>query len=394
MERLETRKALFHGHNFAQRELTRRFECAAKYQREARQKRAVDHRELMASINTVSSPDQPEQLPYWLRRYYSTQFMTEDWLTHPQYIDCENWLLTPRPLGLRCLLVASSGLTVAITKQGELHRNFQSALPNGGQSTGSANIYSVLEAIYSEEAAAYFILDVLTWNGVALYENPAEYRLLLSRQYAKEAATAHSDIPLLSAPVYKCTPQSIQTVYSAEFPFRMDGLLFYRDSGEYVLGVSPEVLIWKDGRCSPYPVDEGEKQLVTLHLGTQGRLLTLDRVQLHVLSPDFIAEKSLHPGMLITLSTDGVDLESFDPVLLNPAFQRVSRKSKLRADHWSRILFQSIARKGGIPLSDLLQAASSPPTIDWTLLPPTLYDSKGRIGVEHKTKASTNMDVD
>lgn len=393
MERLETRKALFCGHNFAQRELKRRFECAAKYQRESRQKRALEHRDLMASITSMSGQNQPEQLPYWLRRYYSTQFMTEDWLTHPQYIDCENWLVTPRPLGLRCLLVASMGLTVAITKQGELHRNFQSALPNGGEGTGNANVYSVLEAIYSEEVAAYFILDVLTWKGVALYDHPAEYRLLLSRQYAKEAVTTHSDIPLLSAPLYKCSPESILTLYNTEFPFRLDGFLFYRDSGEYILGVSPEVLIWKDGNCSPYPVDEGEKQLVTLHLGTHGRLLTLDKVQLHTLSADFIAEKSLHPGMLITLSTDGVDLESLDPVLLNPAFQRVSRKSKLRADHWSRILFQSIARKGGIPLSDLLQAASSPATIDWDRIPATLYTSNGRIGVE-QTKSRASMDVD
>ena len=394
MDRLETRKALFCTHDFAQRELKRRFDCAAKYQRESRQKRALEHRELMASVASMSVQREPEQLPYWLRRYYSTQFMTEDWLTHPQYIDCDNWLLTPRPLGQRCLLVASLGLTVAITKQGELHRHFRSALPNGGKGTEQANIYSVMEAVYSEEAGAYFVLDVLTWNGVALYEHPAEYRLLLSRQYVKEAATTPSDIPLLSAPVYKCSPEAIQTVYSAVYTFRTDGLLFYRDSGEYILGINPEVLLWKDANCSPYPVDEGERQLVTLHLGTHGRLLTLDKVLLHTLSPALIADKALHPGMLITLSCDGLDLESLEPTLLNPQFMRISRKSKLRADHWSRILYQSIARKGGIPLSELLQAAGSPQTVDWDVVSPVLYVSKGRIGVERKAAGGTSMDVD
>ena len=394
MDKLTTRSALFQSHNFAERELKRRYDCAERFRREARLKRATEHRELMASVSSPAGQETAkEEWPYWLRRYYSTQFMTEDWLTHPEYIDCENWMLTPRPLGVKCLLVASRGLTVAVSRHGELIGSFQSALPNGGQETGSANAYTVMEAVYSEETGSYFILDVLTWNGVSLYEHPAEYRLLLSRQYVKDASSIRSEVPLCTTPVYKCSPEAIQTVYSSTYSFPIDGLLFYRDSGEYVLGINPEVLLWKDSHCSPHPIDDNVQQLVTLHLSSSGRLMTLDKIHLYTLSPDLVSERHLHSGMLVTLTTDGVDLESMEPALLNPQFFRVARKSKLRADQWSRILFQSISRQKAISIDDILSAAGKFPSLDWSEMTPTLYTAKtGRIGLEHKP--SVSMDVD
>ncbi len=43
----------------------------------------------------------------------------------------ENWLIVPKPEGVRCLVISSNGITTSRKKNGKILAKFQSLLPDG-----------------------------------------------------------------------------------------------------------------------------------------------------------------------------------------------------------------------------------------------------------------------
>jgi hypothetical protein len=73
--------------------------------------------------------------------------------------------------GKRCLLVATGGKTVARQRTGGAFLVFSSALPNGGAASHGRRAggggrcggmdYTILDCIYIEETAVFFVCDVM-----------------------------------------------------------------------------------------------------------------------------------------------------------------------------------------------------------------------------------------
>lgn len=84
------------------------------------------------------------------------------------------WRMVVCPVGKRSLIIAKSGVTKVYTRKGIRVNTFQSGLP-GGSHDGYSGV-TVLDAIFCREQMAYFVLDVLTWNGHSMLECETEFR--------------------------------------------------------------------------------------------------------------------------------------------------------------------------------------------------------------------------
>ncbi len=144
-----------------------------------------------------------------------------------------------------------------------LHR-FDSALPNGGpHSPGPQNGWTLLDCIYHEADRTYYILDLLCWRNMELYDCTAEFRLFFLRSKFEEEleprgaalcadAGAPDPWPHRMRPLlyYDCDPAGLRQAYAGFTPFLRDGLLFAHKQGYYGLGLTPLVLLWKDAVTS------------------------------------------------------------------------------------------------------------------------------------------------
>ena len=50
----------------------------------------------------------------------------------------------------------------------------------------------------------------------------------------------------LAAPVFRCDTECVRGVYTSDYGFEKDGLLFYHKEGMYEVGENPLVLLWGD----------------------------------------------------------------------------------------------------------------------------------------------------
>ena len=150
--------------------------------------------------------------------------------------------MLPRPEGRRALVVASRGSTAARSaKTGGVSRRFASALPGGSRATqrgGGEGGFCILDCVFHEPDATYYVLDTLAWNGVSLYDCAAEMRAAWT--HAKLGHPETAECPEAGAadantnafrfaplPVYDADAAGIRNAYdAAAVPFQRDGLLF------------------------------------------------------------------------------------------------------------------------------------------------------------------------
>ena len=105
--------------------------------------------------------------------------MRPEWLVDIPNDLAHKWCVLPRPEGRRSLVVASRGRTAARAKTGGVSRRFASALPGGSRRTrrgGGDGDFCILDCVFHEPDATYYVLDTLAWNGVSLYDCAAEMR--------------------------------------------------------------------------------------------------------------------------------------------------------------------------------------------------------------------------
>ncbi|GIL69575.1 hypothetical protein Vretifemale_497 [Volvox reticuliferus] len=118
---------------------------------------------------------------------YGSELMQPEWMTDIPGDLATNWLVMPRPEGMRCLLVTSRGRTVSWLRNGAPLHRFYSTLPGGSPATtagcggsaaaaASSGDYCLLDCIFHPPNNTYYVQDLLCWRGYALYDTAAEFR--------------------------------------------------------------------------------------------------------------------------------------------------------------------------------------------------------------------------
>ncbi|CAG9461813.1 unnamed protein product [Pedinophyceae sp. YPF-701] len=351
------------------------------------------------------------------QRFWSSQFLQPDWLTDvPSDLE-GSWLVSPRPEGRRCLVVADQGSTVARGRSGRVLVRCQSGLPGGSRSTLCNDGATILDCIYTGSGAGvsvggeenmavdgdakdtrgtFWIVDIVAWRGQSLGEADVDFRTFFVASRLAECPALGP--PFRDLPAVACAPDAIRQAYEEPVDFVRDGLMLTHRDSLYVPGPTPLVLLWKDARCSRYVVDtdaEGRpaaEQEAVLRLREDGTVATEDDppVVLARMPDTFMAQ--LRGGERGTPNGDAAMAEddgggggrgagaprSVDGRLLRFAvgpggvrtdqggaaadlrYVGLGNQRRGRADSLSKIVFQQQARTGAlVTIEDLLEAARS-----------------------------------
>ncbi|CAK5081668.1 unnamed protein product [Meloidogyne enterolobii] len=154
--------------------------------------------------------------------HFKDMLMFSDWLVDIPETMSSEWTLMAAPVGRRCLVVGHRNKTNIFYKNGYLSLQFESTLPGGGP-------------IHPE---------LLWWNNKMYTDSDFTVRQFFMRSKIEElnienknANKANQFIPLPTCP---CLPEAMAEFMKTEFPYELDGLLFYFNS---ILGVPiPEYL--------------------------------------------------------------------------------------------------------------------------------------------------------
>uniref|UniRef100_A0A8V0ZJT2 Snurportin-1 n=1 Tax=Gallus gallus TaxID=9031 RepID=A0A8V0ZJT2_CHICK len=166
-----------------------------------------------------------------LPKRYANQLMLSEWLVDVPVDLEQEWIVVVCPVGKRALVVASRGSTAAYTKSGFCVNRFPSLLPGGNRhNTMNEKVYCILDCIYNEAEQTYYILDVMCWRGHPVYD--CQYKFVGLQNFP-------------------CTSESLCEVLTTNFPFEVDGLLFYHKQTHYTPGSTPLV-----GWLRPYMVPD------------------------------------------------------------------------------------------------------------------------------------------
>ncbi|XP_068000354.1 snurportin-1 isoform X1 [Melanerpes formicivorus] len=192
-----------------------------------------------------------------LPKRYANQLMLSEWLVDVPLDLEQEWVVVVCPVGKRALVVASRGTTAAYTKSGFCVNRFPSLLPGGNRhSSASEKVYCILDCIYSEAKQTYYILDVMCWRGHPVYDCQTDFRFfwLLSKIQEEEGLGEKSRInpfKFVGLQNFSCSSDSLCKVLAMDFPFEVDGLLFYHKQTHYTPGSTPLV-----GWLRPYMVPD------------------------------------------------------------------------------------------------------------------------------------------
>ena len=330
-----------------------------------------------------------------------TQFMRPEWLVDIPNDLARAWCVLPRPEGRRALVVASRGSTAARAKTGGISRRFASALPGGSRRTKHGKAegdFCILDCVFHEADATYYVLDTLAWNGVSLYDCAAEMRAAWTHAKLGDPETAECpeagavndgggvDGAPMNAfrfsplPVYDADATGIRNAYeTVPVPFQRDGLLFLAKDGAYELGVTPLAALWKDARCSRHFLEENpgkpdpERQRLVLSLNARtGDVVTGDAapIALARLPAEYVAPEDggaappgggLRAGALVKFALgDGGIVFSEDGGVLGADLVYEGLANQRRghgADTMTKVLFQYNARRNPITVEELCAAA-------------------------------------
>lgn len=160
---------------------------------------------------------------YSIEESFSDSLMMPEFMSEvPPNFESE-WLCMPFPPGIRCSLIARSGITQARDAAGTLLDEFQSLLPGGScfGTYGAEKTFSILDCIQVDAILegeteptqlVYFVLDMMAWNGNMFYNCSAESRFWMKSNWLSELEGANTinkantsmrnDRLILSLPIY------------------------------------------------------------------------------------------------------------------------------------------------------------------------------------------------
>ncbi|CAH2273369.1 snurportin-1 isoform X1 [Pelobates cultripes] len=192
-----------------------------------------------------------------LPRHYANQIMLSEWLIEIPPDLAELWLLVVCPVGKRSLIVASRGSTAAYTKSGYCVNRFPSLLPGGNRHNSSTGKdYTILDCIFNEETRTYYVLDVMCWRGHPVYDCQTDFRFYWLQSKLQEhedlcEISKRNPFKFVGLDNFPCSLESVHNVLMQEFPYKVDGLLFYHKHTHYTPGSTPLV-----GWLRPYMAPE------------------------------------------------------------------------------------------------------------------------------------------
>nr|XP_014332487.1 PREDICTED: snurportin-1 isoform X1 [Bos mutus] len=196
-------------------------------------------------------------LVHFQHHFLCSQLMLSEWLIDVPSDLGQEWIVVVCPVGKRSLIVASQGLTSAYTKSGYCVNTFPSLLPGGNRRNSTTEKdYTILDCIYSEVNQTYYVLDVMCWRGHPFYDCQTDFRFYwlhskLPEEEGLGEKTKRNPFKFVGLKNFPCTPESLCKVLSMDFPFEVDGLLFYHKQTHYSPGSTPLV-----GWLRPYMVSD------------------------------------------------------------------------------------------------------------------------------------------
>ena len=174
---------------------------------------------------------------------YKNQLMLSEWLVDVPKDFHQNWLMIVCPVGKRCLVIASKGSTTVHSRTGVFKKQFPSNLPGGNYKVLKS--YTILDCIYHDVQRVFYVLDLMCWNSLPVYDSDTEFRQYWLQTKLKEAgeslsvASKINPYPFLPTGSFPCTHESLTSVFSSGWSLAVDGLLFLHKQAHYVPGRSP-----------------------------------------------------------------------------------------------------------------------------------------------------------
>lgn len=388
MDFLNHRKDLF-SHDFQNREQTRRQSFHKSLSKQARYSHFDSIRELSQNLyQHIPTRHSNHKSKKRSQQYYANQFMTESYLTSPMQLSINSYSITPRPLGIRCMLVAGNSITIAFDMNGKQFKRFNSNLPSGNNQDLVRNEYVILDCIYSENS--FYVVDIICWKQHILYEVSADCRLQMARLYLSsinctEISDKHEAV-IKPTVIYEGNLQGLEEAYTTPTDYLKDGLLFYHNEGLYIQGVSSMVLIYKDTYCSQCPIEQTPEMQAILYCTSQGTLKTLDKKTVWQLDSTTLSQWDITKAVNLRCRLSIIQDDILDLQIL----QKYTTKSN-RAYTYSRIIFEEIYRSNPIEYT-FLKDAIEHDTCEWSNMECVYYSSLDRGPAREKAKVKNAYD--
>ena len=363
--------------------------------------------------------------------FFARQMQIPDWMLVPPQDLAESWLVLAKPEGDRCLLLSDGGRVQVRQKNGHILEKFtDSRFPRGltildavciegpqtekpvrkkqDSSLGQDEVQepsvnmdepsSPVDDVAESEGddamgcsqggkssgkgrrrrpvgnRKFAICDVLVWGDMDMASTEAEFRLfwLQSRFEEMREKAPRRARPLQLIRALPATVEALRELYSEDFGYPKDSLMFLHRQGRYQISeaVTPLAKLWRDRHLSRFVVDTPDekgkdlpsKQSVVLEVRGGGRLRTADR---HLVAQCSEEDLEKLQGQAKNKSLVRCDVEAIDVV--NRCLQvlpvgLVPVRSRVWPDSWARIVFQHLHRSGQsscIAFEALVQAASA-----------------------------------
>uniref|UniRef100_A0A8R1TNC9 Snurportin-1 n=1 Tax=Onchocerca volvulus TaxID=6282 RepID=A0A8R1TNC9_ONCVO len=185
---------------------------------------------------------------------YADELMLSEWLVDIPDSLSKDWICLPCPVGRRCLVVASNGVTSAYSKSGYLITQFHSYLPGGNHPCHGS--YTLLDCIFDAKSRSFYCLDMIAWNSLTVADSDFDCRLFMMNSRITENENfkeVSKQIPyrFICLPYCRCEYDSMKEMMHQDFDFEIDGVLFYHASVHYFKGQSPLV-----GWLKPWMIPE------------------------------------------------------------------------------------------------------------------------------------------
>lgn len=282
------------------------------------------------------------------KQYAKIFSIPEHMFSIPSDLRPEDWLIIPRPDGIKCLIVSRKGTTYLIDKNGCIVKAFECEFPGGNPKNKKGT--AIVEGIFDKTSKICYLLDILFWNGQNFMECSSEMRFFWLESHVQSLKQEeNSYLKFKNLPKFPCNSQGFNSAYQMNFGFVKNGLLFVAKKGPYISGINPYVLLWKDAGCCLYLYTQNmtESFHVNLRLSKTGDLVTLDNISLKQLKQEEMDVLKLKKGDLVKVEVDENDFmdlnfveNSSKTLSLNnlKVIERVNSRKAL-SDSFSKVLF-------------------------------------------------------
>lgn len=97
------------------------------------------------------------------------------------------------------------GKTISRLDNGKVLHVFPSTLPNGSQKTRKApSVFCIFDAVFSAAQDAYYIMDVLAWNGVHLCGADIDFRMKWTKSHFQRSPASGPPAPAHRYQLHMC----------------------------------------------------------------------------------------------------------------------------------------------------------------------------------------------